>query len=310
MESEFLATATALLAASIRMSTPLTLAGIGETYSEKSGILNIGLEGIMLSGAFFSFITAHYTQSLLLAVAGGCLGGIFIAMIHGYLSIRMGIDQTISGLALNFLSLGLTSFFFLMAFGKTTELPECPVVAPLPIPFLKDIPVIGPALFSQDLFVYGMLIVVIVSYVVLHKMEWGVNILAIGEHPKAAAAAGIDVPKTRYFAALLNGLCGGLAGSYLPLALLGFFMENITSGKGYIALVVVILGRRHPVGVFLAAILVGAAEALQFRLQTMGTGIPSQVFNMFPYVITVLVLLVSIGKNRTPAALGKPYLQG
>ncbi len=237
MESEFLATATALLAASIRMSTPLTLAGIGETYSEKSGILNIGLEGIMLSGAFFSFITAHYTQSLLLGVAGGCLGGIFIAMIHGYLSIRMGIDQTISGLALNFLSLGLTSFFFLMAFGKTTELPECPVVAPLPIPFLKEIPVIGPALFSQDLFVYGMLIVVIVSYVVLHKMEWGVNILAIGEHPKAAAAAGIDVPKTRYFAALLNGLCGGLAGSYLPLALLGFFMENITSGKGYIALV-------------------------------------------------------------------------
>jgi simple sugar transport system permease protein len=197
-----------------------------------------------------------------------------------------------------------------MAFGKTTELPECPVVAPLPIPFLKDIPVIGPALFSQDLFVYGMLIVVIVSYVVLHKMEWGVNILAIGEHPKAAAAAGIDVPKTRYFAALLNGLCGGLAGSYLPLALLGFFMENITSGKGYIALVVVILGRRHPVGVFLAAILVGAAEALQFRLQTMGTGIPSQVFNMFPYVITVLVLFVSIGKNRTPAALGEPYHQG
>ena len=133
---------------------------------------------------------------------------------------------------------------------------------------------------------------------------------AIGEHPKAAGAAGIDVYRIRYGAAMVNGLFGGLAGSYLTLALLGFFMENITSGKGYIALVVVILGRRHPVGVFFAAILVGAAEALQFRLQTMGTGIPSQVFNMFPYVITVLVLFVSIGKNRTPAALGKPYGQG
>jgi simple sugar transport system permease protein len=222
----------------------------------------------------------------------------------------MGVDQTISGLALNFFSLGLTSFFFLMAFGKTTELPECPVVPNLPIPLLKDIPVIGTALFSQDPFVYGMLIVVMASYIVLHKTEWGVNIHAIGEHPKAAEAAGIDVSHIRYGAALLNGLFGGLAGSYLTLALLGFFMENITSGKGYIALVVVILGRRHPVGVFLAAILVGAAEALQFRLQTMGTGIPSQMFNMFPYVITVLVLFISIGKNRTPAGLGKPHRQG
>jgi len=310
MESGLLATATALLAATIRMATPLTLAGLGETFSEKSGILNIGLEGIMLSGAFFSFITAYYTQSIALGIVGGCLGGIFISLIHGYLSIRMGVDQTISGLALNFFSLGLTSFFFLMAFGKTTDLPECPVILSLPIPLLKDIPVIGTALFRQDPFVYGMLVLVAVSYIVLQKTEWGVNIHAIGEHPKAAGAAGIDVHRIRYGAALVNGLFGGLAGSYLTLALLGFFMENITSGKGYIALVVVILGRRHPVGVFLAAILVGVAEALQVRLQTMGTGIPSQAFNMFPYLITVLVLFISIGKNRTPAALGKPYRQG
>jgi len=307
METGFLATMTALLAASIRMSTPLTLAGIGETFSEKSGVLNIGLEGIMLSGAFFSFITAHYTQSIFLGIVGGCLGGVAIAMLHGYLSIRLQVDQTIAGLALNFLALGLTSFFFLMAFGKTTDLPECPVVAKMPIPLLSDIPVIGPALFSQDPFVYTMLLVVAVAYVVLHKTEWGVNIHAMGEHPLAAEAAGISVHKTRYLAALINGLLGGLSGAYLTLALLGFFMENLTSGKGYIALVVVILGRRHPVGVFLAAILVGAAEALQFRLQTMGTGIPSQVFNMFPYVITVLVLLFSIGKNRDPAALGIPF---
>lgn len=309
MDSGIMTTFTALLAASVRMSTPLTLAALGETFSEKSGILNIGLEGIMLSGAFCSFITAFYTQSILLGVAAGCAGGILISLLHGYLSIRMHVDQTISGLALNFLALGLTSFFFLLAFGKTTDLPECPVVPVLPIPLLKEIPLIGPTFFIQDPFVYGMYLAVIAAYVILHKTEWGVNIHAIGEHPMAADAAGISVPRTRFTTALLNGLFGGLAGAYLTLALLGFFIENITSGKGYIALVVVILGRRHPVGVFLAAILVGAAEALQFRLQTMGTGIPSQVFNMFPYIITVLVLLFSIGKNRTPAALGEPFLR-
>jgi ABC-type uncharacterized transport system permease subunit len=309
MENEIITTATALLTASIRMATPLTLAGLGETFSEKSGTLNIGLEGIMLSGAFFSFITAFFSQSILLGVLGGCLGGIFISMIHGYLSVRMRVDQTIVGLALNFLALGLTSFFFLIAFGKTTDLPQCPVVPQVAIPGLKDIPVIGTALFNQDPFVYATYILLTFSYVVLQKTEWGVNIAAIGEHPKAADAAGLNVFHTRYVTSLLNGIFGGLAGSYLTLALLGFFQENITSGKGYIALVVVILGRRHPLGVFLAAIVVGAAEALQFRLQTTGTGIPSQVFNMFPYVVTVLVLLFSIGKNRTPAALGEPYIR-
>ncbi len=309
MESELAAAISALLAASIRMATPLTLAGLGEVYAEKSGVLNIGLEGIMLSGAFFSFITAFYSQSLWLGVLGGCLGGVFISMIHGVLSVRFRVDQTIAGLALNFLALGMTSFFFLIAFGKTTDLPQCPVAPQIAIPLLKDIPIIGPALFNQDPFVYAMYVLVGLSYVVLQKTEWGVNISAIGEHPKAADAAGINVFNTRYLTSLLNGVFGGLGGSYLSLALLGFFQENVTSGKGYIALVVVILGRRHPVGTLLAAIVVGAADALQFRLQTTGSGIPSQVFNMFPYVVTVLVLLISIGKDRTPAALGEPYVR-
>ncbi len=309
MDTGLIGILTALLAASVRMATPLTLAGLGETFSEKSGILNIGLEGIMLSGAFFSFIFAYYSQSILLGLLGGCLGGVFISMIHGYLSVRLNVDQTIAGLALNFLALGLTSFFFLMAFGRTTDLPECPVVHQIAIPLLSDIPIIGPAFFNQDPFIYLTFLLVALCYVVLHRTEWGINIQATGEHPRAADAAGISVSGTRYRAALLNGVFGGLGGSYLTLALLGFFMENITSGKGYIALVVVILGRRHPVGVLMAAILVGAAEALQFRMQTMGFGIPSQVFNMFPYVITVLVLLFSIGKNRTPAALGEPYIR-
>ncbi len=158
-----------------------------------------------------------------------------------------------------------------------------------------------------DIFVYFMVFACFVSYIVLYKTVWGLNIAAIGEHPKAADTVGLNVKKTRYITAIINGCLGGLGGAYLTLALLGFFMENITSGKGFIALVVVILGRRHPFGVLFAALLVGAAEALQYRLQTLGLGLPSQVFIMLPYVVTVIVLLFSIGKSSDPAALGISY---
>jgi simple sugar transport system permease protein len=294
-------------AAALRMGTPLALAGLGEAYSERSGILNIGLEGIMLSGAFFAFITAYLTQSLALGILAGIAGGIAISLIHAFMSIRLGADQTISGLALNFFSMGLTSYLFLILFGKSTELPECPVVGQLAVPVLWKIPFFGAVFFTQDIFVYFLFLAIVLSAFLFYRTEWGTILHAVGEHPRAADSAGLSVAKTRYLAALANGFFGGLAGAYMTLAMLGFFMENITSGKGYIALVVVILGRRNPIGVLLAALLIGAADALQFRVQTMGLGIPSQIFIMFPYVMTVLVLLFSIGKSGTPSALGIPF---
>jgi len=293
--------------AAVRMGTPLALAGLGETYSEKSGILNIGLEGIMLSGAFFAFITAFSTQNIVLGIAAGILGGVIISLIHALLSIHMNADQTISGLALNFFSMGLTSYLFLVLFGRSTELPECPVIGILKIPGLSSLPLIGPVLFSQDLFVYFMFFAVILSWVLFYKTEWGTILHAAGEHPQAADSAGLSVPGIRYMAAISNGVFGGLAGAYMTLGMLGFFMENITSGKGYIAMVTVILGRRNPLGVLMAALLIGAADALQFRVQTLGFTIPSQVFIMFPYIMTVLVLMFSIGKSETPSALGIPF---
>jgi len=296
-----------LFAAAIRMAVPLTLAGLGETFSERSGVLNIGLEGIMLSGAFFSFLAAHFSQNILLGIICGCLGRLLISMIHAFMSFKYFVDQAIVGIALNFFSLGLTSFLFLANFGRTTTVPQCPVVKPLKIPLLSDIPILGDVLFNQDIFVYFTFIACIISYIVLYKTVWGTNIDAIGEHPKAADTVGLNVKKTRYITAIINGCLGGLGGAYLTLAMLGFFMENITSGKGFIALVVVILGRRNPFGVLLAALLVGAAEALQYRLQTLGLGLPSQVFIMLPYVVTVVVLLFSIGKSKDPSALGISY---
>ncbi|MFA6784573.1 MAG: ABC transporter permease, partial [Sphaerochaeta sp.] len=181
------------------------------------------------------------------------------------------------------------------------------IIKPLSIPVLSKIPVLGEALFNQDPFVYVLFGFVVVLQIVFYKTEWGVILHAVGENPRSADTVGIRVDRVRYFACFINGVLGGLGGTYLSLVKLGFFMENLTAGKGYIALVAVILGRRNPVGVLCAALVIGSAEALQIRLQTLGNAIPSQAFSMLPYVVTVLVLLFSIGKSNDPSALGVPY---
>ncbi len=304
---QFLPELTTFATASVRMATPLALAGLGEAYSEKSGLLNIGLEAIMLCGAFCGFIASAITGNPYLGIFAGILGGMAISVIHAFLSVTCRANQTIAGLALNFFASGITSYFFLIAFGKSTKLAECPVVPVLPLPLLSELPFFGPVLFSHNGFVYFMFLAIALSWVVFYRTEWGTDIHAAGENPRAADSAGLCVARIRYAAAAANGFFGGLAGAYLTLATLGFFIENVTSGKGYIALVVVILGRRHPVGVLLAALLLGAADALQFRVQTLGGNVPSQVFIMFPYIATVVVLLFSIGKSSDPSALGQPF---
>jgi len=295
------------LAASIRMAIPLALAGLGESISEKSGLLNIGVEAIMLCGAFFSFMAVFATGSFFLGMVGGVFGGVSMSMIHALLSIRFKANQTIVGLALNFLALGLTSFLFLMSFGQTTTLPSTAVMAAIRLPLLSAIPVIGELLFTQNLFVYLTIACMVITHFVFFKTDFGVALHAVGEHPIAADTAGISVTTVRYVAALLNGMLGGLGGAYLTIVKLGFFQENLTAGKGYIALVTVILGKRTPFGVLGAALIIGGAEALQIRLQTAGTNIPSQLFAMFPYLMTILALLLTIGSSGDPAALGTPY---
>ncbi|MDP4164933.1 MAG: ABC transporter permease, partial [Bacillota bacterium] len=295
------------LTASLLMAVPLTLAGIGEAVSERAGILNIGVEAIMLSGAFFGFIVAFFTGNLLLGVLASIIGGVFISLIHAVISIHCKADQTISGLALNFMALGLTSFLFLKAFGQTTTLPACKVLGNIKIPILWKIPILGPVLFNQNIFVYITLIGIVLISIFFYKTEWGVDLLAVGEDPRAADSAGLNVYSIRYSACIINGIFGGLAGSCITLAQLGYFMENITSGKGYIALAAVILGRRNPIGIFAASMIFGFSEALQFNLQTTGIPIPSQVFTMFPYVVAVVVLIFSIGRSGDPSALGIPF---
>lgn len=307
MDAGFLTIMTSYLATAVNMATPLVLAGLGETISEKSGILNISVEANLLAGAFAGFIVAFLTKSLFLGVLAGMAGGVIVSMIHAVLSIKCKANQTIVGLALNFLVLGLTSFLFFMAFGRTTILPSCQIVGKTKIPLLCKIPIIGPVLFSQDVFIYFTLLSVIVIAVIFYKTEWGVNLHAVGENPRAADTAGLNVFRIRYLACLLNGIFCGLGGAYMTLGQFGFFIENITAGRGYIALAVVILGRRNPLGVFVSALIIGLAEALQYSLQTLVIPIPSQVFTMFPYVVAVIVLLLSVGKSSDPVALGVPY---
>lgn len=301
-------TVATLLAACLRMATPLTLAGLGEAYSERAGIMNIGLEAIMLCGAFSGFMFSFWTGSVFAGILAAMAAGVAVSMLHGVLSVKCLANQNIVGLSLNFFAMGLTSFLFLKGFGQSTVLPKLEATTgSIAIPGLSQIPLLGPVLFSQNIFVYLMLVLVVVFMVFFYKTEWGVNLTAVGEHPRAADTAGLNVHRIRYAACLVNGLTGGLAGGYVTLAQLGFFMEDVTAGRGYMALVAVILGRRNPVGILLASLLIGFAEAMQFQLQTAGIPLPSKVFSTIPYAAAVLVLLFSIGKSSDPAALGVPY---
>ncbi|WP_100065868.1 ABC transporter permease [Miniphocaeibacter massiliensis] len=296
-----------LLQSSIKMAAPLTFVGIGESISEKSGILNIGVEGMMLTGAFSSFIIYYFTGNLLLGILMSMVISGIIGIVQGFLAISCKGNQTIIGLAINFLLLGVTSFIFLMFFGDSVDLPSVNILPVIKIPLLSSIPIIGKVLFHQDILVYILYAIISVSCFIFYKTEWGVQLEAVGENPSAADTAGLNIFRIRYLACFINGILCGLGGAYMTVSQFGFFSENITAGRGYIALAAVTLGRRNPALVFCASLVIGFTESLQYTLQSMNFGIPSQVFTMLPYIIAVVVLLLSIGKDNNPRSLGIPY---
>lgn len=298
----------AFIGAALRTALPLILAGLGESISERTGLMNIGLEAIMLAGAFFAFFATFHSGSLLIGVIVGATAGMAVSLIHAFMSLQCRVDQTLSGLALNFCILGLTSFIFLVGMDSS-GVALIPVLPRYAVPVLSEIPALGPMLFSQDLLFYFALVAVPTLWVLLYKTEWGLNMESTGEAPHAADSVGLSVFRIRYAAALINGLFGGLAGAYLTLGRLGLFIENVTGGRGYIALVVVIIGRRNPIGIVAAALLIGAAEALQFRVQTFGIDAPANLFIMLPHIITITVLFLARGRTRDPAALGRPFFR-
>lgn len=296
-----------LLTAGVRIATPLLVAALGEIMSEKAGVLNIGIEGTMLAGSLAGFLGAYYSGNPWLGVLAGLLAGGFISSIHAYLSITLATDQVVNGIAINVFGWGLTSLLFGALFGISANPPKIQTLEPIAIPFLSRIPILGPILFQQSPLVYIALLLVPLVGVALFKTDLGLSLRAVGEQPAAADTAGISVPLVRYIAVITGGLLAGLGGVFLSVGQLGMFTDNMTAGRGFIALAVVIFGRWNPVGALLASLLFGVAYALQLSLQALGFHVPHQFLLMLPYVLTMVALAGAVGRRGAPASLAIPY---
>jgi general nucleoside transport system permease protein len=292
------------LAAAVRVATPLLLAATGETVTERAGVINLGLEGMMLAGALAATLGASAAgpwTGLALAVLAGML------LAAGFAAIAIGAraDQIIAGTALTLGAVGLTGTIYRHAYGTGGAGLALPTLAPVPIPLLSRIPILGPALFDQPAPTYLALVALPVLWWVLFRTRPGLALRATGEGAAMARAAGVRTGLVRAAATIVGGGFAGLAGATLVLAQVGTFAEKMTAGRGYVAIAIVVLGRWHPAGVAVAALLFGAATALQYVFQSLGLAVPYQLFLMLPYVLTLLALAGAVGRVRAPADLGK-----
>lgn len=295
-----------VLSAMFRMAAPLLLASMGGLFTARCGIINLALEGIMLMGAFSGFVGALATGSLVVGLLSAMLGGTLMALILGYLSINSRANQTVAGVGINIFSLGLTSYLF-KVFYSGKGMMKAPTFDKLAIPGLSKIPVLGPAMFDQNLLVYLAFIMVPIVWYILYRTPMGLTIRATGEHPKAVDTLGGNVTKIRYLSVVALGCLAGIGGACLTIGQTGVFAENITAGRGYITLAVLIFGRFTPIGSLGASILFGFSEGLQLRLQTAGATIPHQFLTMLPYILTMIALTSFVKRSKAPAAMGKPY---
>jgi simple sugar transport system permease protein len=296
-----------LFSSCVRMATSILWAGLGEMFSERAGVMNIGLEGIMLTGAFSAYIGALKTGNPWLGVLSGVLAGILWGLIVAFTSVTLKVNQIVVGMAINIISLGATSYLNRVLYGLSFTPPQVKPLPVLAIPLLSEIPIIGPILFEQTLLVYLALLFVPISWFVLYKTTIGLKIRAVGEHPRAADTVGINVSGVRYASVLLCGAMTGLGGAFLCLGQLNLFADGLTSGRGFMALAAVIFGKWDPFGVLAATLLFGTADALQFRLQTLGLPVSYRIFLMLPYVLTIIALVGVVRRVRSPASLSTPY---
>ena len=299
----------ALLAISIVKSTPIVLGALSGTVSERSGIVNIAIEGMMLTAAFAGFAVTVQTGSLALGIGAAMLAGALLALLHAVLTVRYAVDQIISGMAINILAVGLTGFFNRQVFA-TGAPPGATVLPRLHLPILGDIPVLGPILFQHQPLTFLAVILVVVLHLALFRTRWGLRTRAVGEHPLAADTVGIDVGRLRIMNVVLSGVLAGLGGAYFTLESVPHFEPLMTNGRGFIALAAVIFGKWTPLGSWGAALLFGLTEALPVTLQIQGFAVPYQIVGMLPYVLTIVVVAGLVGRAHAPAAIGVPYLKG
>jgi ABC-type uncharacterized transport system permease subunit len=299
----------AFLNSTITMATPILLAALGELMVEESGVLNIGIEGAMLVGAFFGLAAAYFGHSLMLALAAAIAAAVTMNAILAVLVVNLVVNQVVAGTALNILGAGVTGIFYRKMFGITGRAVTVTPIPALSLGPLARIPVIGPALFEQNVLVYGSFAMVpLVAYLVWHT-RYGLWIRAAGERPEAADALGLNVYRRRWETLLIAGVLTGLSGAYLTLAYTNTFVEGISAGRGFVALAVVIVGRWNAYGITAASLLFGAAMGLQFALQASGAALPYQLFLALPYALTLIVLAVIGGQAQAPSGLGERYVR-
>ncbi|MGB3368803.1 MAG: ABC transporter permease [Acidaminobacteraceae bacterium] len=302
----------AIIASTLRLATPLIFAALGGVFTERSGVVNIALEGIMIMGAFFAILTMQYINNPWAGVLVAMIVGIITSLILGFLAIHLRANQVVTGVAINLLAASLTAYLLEMVWhrsGQTDTVENALTTNPLK--FLEGIPTLGKLFEGLTPFVYLAFVAVYISYYVLFKTPFGLRVRAVGEHPKAADTVGINVYKVRYICVMISGAMAGLAGAALSLGTVNMFREGMTSGKGFIALAAMIFGKWHPVGALLASLFFGFAEAIQIQASSLGiTWIPSEFLQMLPYVATILALAGVVGKATAPKASGEQYEKG
>ena len=300
-----------LLASAIRLSTPLILAALGGMFSERGGVINIALEGIMLAGAFTAAAITALTHSPWTGLLTAALAGVLVSLIHAVASITYRADQVVVGTAINILFLGVPALLCGVLFGSTGSTPQLKREFTLPdwnLPIIERIPVARELLSGHKPVVYLALALVPISYYTLFHTRFGLRLRAVGENPEAADTAGISVARMRYSGVLISGLLAGLGGAYLSIGQNSFFARNMTAGRGFIALAALIFGKWHPVGAFFACLLFGFADAIAIRMQGVVL-IPVQFIQSIPYVLTLVVLAGFIGRAIPPWAIGVPYVK-
>ncbi len=296
-----------ILTSMIRLATPFLYAAIGETFSQTSGVVNLGVDGIMLLSAYGAFFVVLNTGNLWLGVLVAAGIGLVMGLLMAFISVTLKAEQGISGIGLYMLGLGLSSLLFKITIGTVKTVDGFP---PVKIPLLGDIPVVGPILFQNSIPVYGAFLLVPIAWWVLEKTTLGLNIKSVGQNPAAADSMGISVDGIRYFSVCLGSILAGLAGASLSIAIVDLFQDNLTAGQGFIAVALVYFGGWSPWGVMAGSLLFSIVNSLQLWMQVLGVKIPSDVAVMLPYLFTIAALMVTVNRVRQPAALNKPFERG
>lgn len=296
-----------LLAAALRMATPIAFASLGGIFSERVGIINIGLEGIMLTSAFSGVAVSYFTSNPWLGVLAAVLVGGLLGLFHAVLTVKFGGNHIVSGTGINIFATGFTAYMSQIIWGSRGASESVRGLKAVSIPLLKDIPVVGGIIGTHTPLVYILLVVAVISHVVLFKTPFGLRIRAVGEHPAAADTAGVDVFRIKYLCVMVSGMLAGMGGAFLSLGHLNLFAWGMTGGRGFIAMAAMIFGKWMPFGAFGASVLFGFADALQMRLQALGL-LPPQIILTIPYVLTVAVLAGVVGKAVAPSDY-KPYVK-